>query len=98
MIPKKIMICGIPHKVRMMDDTFNSDGTHFGEIEYAKAEIRINKALPEESMKQTLIHEFIHGALIHLNYLDESANEKLVQGLAVAISLAFDFKEEKDEG
>ena len=56
----KIMICGIPHKVLEVDDSFNID-THFGQIDYADAVIKINAGMPPELKKATLFHEVLHG-------------------------------------
>ena len=39
-----VNICGVPHKVIECEDCFNID-THFGMIDYAKCEIKVNKDL-----------------------------------------------------
>lgn len=94
MIPKTINICGIPHEVKLVDDNFTGD-THFGEIEYAKSEIRINKNLPEPMAMQTLIHEWVHGALVLLGFTEDTNDEQFVQAMAMAINQTFDVEKEK---
>ena len=94
MIPKEVSICGIPHEVKLCDDNFNTD-LHFGQIDYAKCEIRINKDMPEAMQKQTLCHEMLHGMLILLGYNDYSQDEQFVQALSMAINQSFTLKEDK---
>lgn len=96
MILNKIKILGIPYEIKLCEDAFRADGTHLGEIDYVKSEIRINPDMSDAQMEQTLIHEFVHGALISLGYYDENNNENLVQGLAIAINQTFKLKEEDD--
>lgn len=95
-----INICGVPHKVLLVGDNFTLD-SHFGEIDYTKAEIRINKSMPEALQTQTLIHEWVHGALVMMGYNNETQNEQFVNALAVAINQTFQIKspvEEADNG
>lgn len=92
----RVNICGIPHKIIQCEDSFNTD-LHFGQIDYAKCEIRLNKDLPEEAMKETLAHEILHGMLVHLGYNDEAQNEQFVQALANAINQTFTVKEVQHE-
>jgi hypothetical protein len=95
LVPDRINICGVPFSVRYCDDSFRSDDTHFGEIEYQKAEIRINRDMPETMKLQTLIHEWVHGAFVMIGRNDLTDDENLVQCLAVAISNTFAIREEK---
>ena len=90
----KVYIFGIPHTVEYKSDTFRSGDTHFGEIDFAKCEIIINKDMPEESQRETLIHEMVHGMLVHMGYDDLNNDEKFVQQMAVAIGMSFDIKGE----
>lgn len=90
----KIKICGIPHTVVEMDDKFNADSTHFGQIEYGKAEILINKNMPAEMKEETLYHEVLHGMLHHLGFYEQSNDEHFVQALSNAIYQSFDVKKE----
>ena len=94
---ESINILGIPHKVRYVEDGFRADATHFGEIEYEKAEIRINANMTDELKMQTLIHEWVHGALVQMGRATESTDEQLVQGLSVAIYQTFDVRKENNE-
>ena len=95
MIPAKINICGVPHLVRLCKDNFIVD-SHFGEIEYTQALIKINQDMPEDMQKQALCHEWLHGALVMLGFNEQSQNEQFVQALSMAINLTFDFKEAKE--
>ena len=95
MLPDKINICGVPYTVRCCDDSFQSDSLHFGEIKYEHGEIRINRAMPEQLKMQTLIHEWVHGALVMIGRNAEYEDENLVQCLAVAINNTFTLKEEQ---
>lgn len=80
----RVNICGIPHKVIECEDKFDVDA-HFGQIDYKTCEIRVNKDISDENKKETIIHEMIHGILVHLGYSMEAQNEQFVQALANAI-------------
>lgn len=95
MIPETVNICGIQHKIKMCDDNFNTD-LHFGQINYAKCEIKINKDLPEAMKMQTLCHEMLHGMLILLGYNETGQDEQFVQALSMAINQSFKLKEADD--
>ena len=83
-----VKICGIPHKVIECEDSFNQD-LHFGQIDYARGIIKINKDMPDEMKAETLCHEMLHGMLTHLGYHEQSQEEQFVQALANAISQSF---------
>lgn len=91
-----IKICGIPHKIVECEDKFDTD-LHFGQIDYKTCEIRINKDLPEESKKETLCHEVLHGMLVHIGYAELSQDEQFVQALGNAIYQGFKIKTEGEE-
>ena len=55
-----VNICGLPHKVIEKEDSFDID-CHFGQINYKKCEIKINKDMTEEAKKETICHEIVHG-------------------------------------
>ena len=93
MIPKSINICGVPHSVVLCEDNFTID-SHFGEIDYIKAQIKLNRAMPEPMQMQALCHEWLHGALVALGFNDETGNEQFVQALASAINQTFTPKED----
>lgn len=86
-----VTICGIPYKIIPTEDLFNID-THFGQINYTKCEIRINKNLKGEALSETLTHEILHGILLHLGYTEQMANEQFVQAVANAINQTFKIK------
>lgn len=91
----KVNICGIPHNVLFEEDVFNSDGTHYGQIDYARCLITINSDLRDEVRKETICHEMLHGMLVHMGYDELSQDEKFVQALGNAICQGFDIKYEK---
>lgn len=64
-------------------------------IEYQKAEIRINRNMPDVMKVQTLIHEWVHGAFVMIGRNDLTDDENLVQCLAVAINNTFTIREDK---
>ena len=91
-----VKICGIPHKIIECDDAFNID-THCGQINYGKAEIKINKDLSDEMKQETLCHEIVHGMLVVIGRNDLSNDETLVQCLGNAINQTFTLKMEERE-
>lgn len=92
MIPTVIKVCGIPHTVMLCEDNFSAN-SHFGEIDYTKAEIRINKNMPNEMQNVTLIHEWLHAALVMLGFNEATSNEQFVNALSTAISQTFVLKD-----
>ena len=88
----KVNICGVPHIVKECEDKFDADA-HFGQIDYKKCEILVNKDLSEESKTETICHEMVHGIFIHLGYNNLANDEQLVQALGNAIYQGFDIKE-----
>lgn len=95
MIPKTVSICGIPHKVILCEDSFDTD-LHLGQIKYAAAEIRINKDASPEMKMQTLYHEMVHGMLIMIGRNDEASDECFVQAFANALYQSFQLKQEAE--
>jgi hypothetical protein len=96
MLPKTVNICGIPHSIKLCEDSFDAD-THFGQINYAKAEIKINAGATPELQMQSLFHEMLHGMLVMIGRNDESQDENLVQSLASAMYQSFELKREDNE-
>ena len=78
-----VNICGVPHTVVEKEDSFDTD-SHFGQIDYCKAEIRINKNMPKEMKAETICHEMMHGILVHIGRTDLSNDETFVQALGNA--------------
>lgn len=84
-----VNICGIAHKVIEVEDCFDSD-MHLGQIDYKKAEIRINKGASPAIKEETLCHEIMHGILVHIGREDLSEDETFVTVLANAIYQGFE--------
>ena len=87
----KVIICGIPHEVKYVKDTFDCD-THFGQINYKEAEILLNADSVAEVQKATLCHEMLHGLLVHIGREDLSNDETFVTSLGNAINGSFDVR------
>ena len=84
-----VNICGIAHTVIEVEDNFDSD-MHLGQIDYKRAEIRINKGASSDIKEETICHEMLHGILVHIGREDLSQDEALVTALANAIYQGFD--------
>ena len=92
-IPSTINVCGVPYKVSIIDKMTLGE-TYIGEIDHEKAEIRLSESSPVEMQMLTLIHEWVHGALVMFGYNEETEDEHLVNALAAAINLTFTIKGE----
>lgn len=79
-------------QMMMWEDNFNVD-SHFGDINYTEAKIRINRDMPEDLQMVTLVHEWLHGALVMIGFNEEAQNEQFVQALSVAINQTFKIRE-----
>lgn len=91
-----VNICGLPHKVIEKEDNFDMD-CHFGQIDYKKCEIKINKDITNENKKETICHEIMHGILVHLGYNNLANDEQFVQAIGNAINQSFNIKIVDDE-
>lgn len=89
----KVNICGIPHNVIELEDNFDAD-KHFGMIDYINTKITINKNLSPGLKKNVIMHEMLHGMLVHLGYTELSNDEVFVNSLTSALAIAFDLKNE----
>lgn len=87
-----VNVCGIKHEIIECEDGFNSDTTHFGQIDYLKCVIKVNKDMHEDMKREAICHEMVHGMLTHLGYYEQTQNENFVQALANAILQGFDIK------
>lgn len=92
----KVNICGIPHTVVEKEDSFDALAKNFGQINYDKAEIVINKDSHPYIKQETLCHEIVHGILVHIGRQDLSNDETFVQALGNAINQTFSVKGEKE--
>ena len=88
----RVNICGIPHEVDFVDDTFAGQDSNFDLITYSECRIRINKNMPKDIQRRTIIHEMVHGMLLHIGREDLTQNETFVQTLAIAIDEGFEIK------
>lgn len=93
---KKVKICGLPHEIVELEDSFNTD-CHMRQINYQDLVIKINKDMPEQLKEETLCHEIMHGILTHLGYSDMATNEQFVQAVGNAIYQSFRVKYEGED-
>ena len=84
----KVNICGIPHKVIYCKDEFDTD-THYGQIDYGKAVIKISEDISKEQQDEALCHEILHGILVHIGKGELSQDEEFVNVLSNAIYQRF---------
>ncbi len=91
-----VNICGLPHQVIEVEDSFNMD-CHMGMIEYKNLVIKINKDMPIIAKQETICHEMLHGMLVHLGYGDYSNDERFVQALSNAIYQGFVIKDQNNK-
>ncbi len=82
-------ICGVNYEIVEEDDIFNSDGNHFGQIDYMKGKIYLNKNLSDDVKQETLCHEITHALLVYIGRQDLSNDEPFVQALGNAIHQTF---------
>lgn len=92
-----VAICGIEHKVIEVEDVFDATECHFGQIDFKKCEIRVNKDLTDQAKAETICHEMVHGILVHLGYNEYSDNEQFVQALGNAIFRSFRIRNINEE-
>lgn len=88
----RVNICGIPHTIVELEDSFDFD-SHFGQIEYQRSIIKINKDMSQDIKNETICHEMLHGMLTHLGYTEQSQDEQFVNALSNAIYQGFKIKE-----
>lgn len=94
---KSVTICGVRHKVKYLGDYFTANSTHFGEINYDTAVIKINNGAADDIKSETLWHEILHGALVHTGYDELSSDEAFITRLsAVLNSIEVEEDEEQD--
>ena len=86
-------ICGVRYDVVETEDVFDVDATHFGQIDFKKGRILLNKDLSEDVKAETLVHEVTHALLVYIGRQDLTEDEQFVQALGNAIYQTFDLKE-----
>lgn len=89
---RMINICGIPHTIVEKTQNFSGD-IHFGEIDFAKAEITLCSDSTPEIEEETLCHEIIHGIPVHIGRTDLNDDETFVTSISNAINQSFKPKE-----
>lgn len=85
-------ICGVNYEVIETDDVFDSDATHFGQVDFKKAKIYINRDMSDDVKAETLVHEVTHAMLVYIGRQDLTEEEPFVQALGNAIFQTFKLK------
>lgn len=83
---KKVKIMATEYDVEEVDqiDKYNF---LLGEIDYVKQKIKIDRNIPEDLKKESLIHEILHGILEKLGYEEINADEQKVHSIASTMYL-----------
>lgn len=79
-----VSILGINYNINYVPYIMR-DEYRAGQIDFENQEIKILDTLQCDLRNVTLLHEIIHAAMTHLGLHEESQNENLVQGLAIAM-------------
>ncbi len=81
-IPNQVKIGGLVYKVKMVDNCpLGYD--YSGEISQTKEKIYIQNGASDNSVKETLLHEIIHGMVYYMGLRGTDYNsESFVEGLA----------------
>lgn len=87
-------ICGVNYEVVETEDVFDSDATHFGQVDFKQGKIFINKDMSDDVKAETLVHEVTHAILVYIGRQDLTEEEPFVQALGNAIFQTFDLKEQ----
>ena len=92
----KVNICGIPYRIKYKRVINESEpGIGEGLIIYRKQTIYLRKKLGKQIREETLIHEMVHGILIHIGKSELANDEEFVQMLAHCIYQSFKVKKVK---
>lgn len=89
---RHVEVCGVPYDVVEREDFYTAEGVHFGEIDFTKCIITLNKNAAPELKNQTLCHEMLHAIFVNLGYTEYSNDEQFVQAVASAINQSFVIK------
>ena len=80
-LKSKTEIFGIPYRivyVKNSDVDTNRATSLWGQIDYAKREIRIGKDMSKRDQSLTLFEELVHGVLSELQYSDLNEEHKFI--------------------
>ena len=87
-------ICGVNYEIVETEDMFDSDVTHFGQVDFKRAKIYINKDMSDDVKAETLVHEVTHAMLVYIGRQDLTEEEPFVQALGNAIFQTFKLRSE----
>lgn len=81
---KNINILGLTYTIEEVEQV-DKNTRLFGEVDFVKQTIKIEKGLTEEKKLNVLLHEVLHAIFAELNFTNENENEHLIQSLANAL-------------
>lgn len=84
-LPERIHICGMPYTIEVLDKVFDDGVECVGTINFLAGHIRLKKDVSPSMLRQTLMHEILHGICYHLGIKDTADEEKLVDTIATAL-------------
>ncbi len=87
-MPETIDILGIKYTVCEVE-CVNKTEPRKGEIDYLSCTIRIDRSMPDDLKRQTLMHEILPGMFEALGMYDLAQDEEKVQGIATALHQIF---------
>lgn len=84
--PKKLMICGVPHKIKYVDRLGGQDELLYGQYHDRQSVIEINVGAHETQGEvwATLLHEAVHG-ILHVSGLSEFLDGKQEEAMVTAL-------------
>jgi hypothetical protein len=85
---KQVNILGLTYSIEEVD-VVNKMIPRQGEIDFVSQTIKIDKEMSEDRKNIVLLHEVIHGICEQLGFDEVGDNERVVQGLAVALYQVF---------
>lgn len=62
-VPEQIDIAGIRYSVELKKKLIDASGAMFGAIEFPKQRIRLKRDVGPDHMRDTLLHEVLHGCI-----------------------------------
>lgn len=87
-LPKKINFGSCHYTIGWMDRVYAEAHNQKGECDRFKNEITIHPDLPDDMMKETLLHEIMH-ANFYLGAVDGGDEEKIVSILSERLRVVF---------
>lgn len=81
---ESVNVMGVDYAIEYVD-VANKENPAYGEVDFFKSVIKIDKTLTKDMKEVTLIHELLHCICLGLGMYDISENEAKIQSLATAL-------------